>query len=197
MCYYNVRSNLQIHNAQIHNVQIYNVQPVCKTEQCGYDFTEGAFKCRVGSFTRRLAALARLAHSLNATPKHNTHAQLTNRNILYRNNESACLHGQVALVLWPISVLRQARLSETNSTSPFRLHAINIIIYPVTSSQAPGACRGRSNWSREACREGSGRVYREGKDRREVIPTPLLWLHLVWPHNSDKGCTIIKWWVIR
>jgi hypothetical protein len=26
-------------------------------------------------------------------------AKLTNRNILYRKNESACLHGQVALVL--------------------------------------------------------------------------------------------------
>jgi hypothetical protein len=120
MCYYNVRSNLQIYNVQIHNVQIYNVhvhnvQPVCKTEQRGHDSTEGAFKCRVGSFTRRLA------HSLNATPKHNTHAQLTNRNILYRKNESACLHGQVALVLWPISVLRQTRRSETNSTSPISL----------------------------------------------------------------------------
>jgi hypothetical protein len=58
MCYFNVRSNLQIHNVQIYNVHVHNVQPVCKTEQRGHDSTEGAFKCRVGSFTRRLAALA-------------------------------------------------------------------------------------------------------------------------------------------
>jgi hypothetical protein len=39
-------------------------------------------------------------HLLNATPKHSTRAKLTNRNILYiEKNESACSHGQVALVL--------------------------------------------------------------------------------------------------
>ena len=47
----------------------------CARTDTSTDPTEGAFKCRVGSLTRRLAALARLVRSLNATSKHNTRAK--------------------------------------------------------------------------------------------------------------------------